>query len=139
MPGTTMTKTSAYPYILTTVATRKEGISRAQFHQHNEEKYAPLLKKIAGKVHPLSWTRHYHVDDEECPIGIPRVLIGVDDGMDWDCMGTMAFEDELHLQQFIAFMHSDAAIPVLEEEEKFAEPTKTKLLVMKKGVSVREG
>jgi hypothetical protein len=51
----------------------------------------------------------------------------------------MAFEDELHLQQFIAFMHSDAALPVFEEEGKFAEPTKTKLLFMKRGVSVREG
>ena len=138
MPHTMLTKTSTYPYILTTVATRKEGVSREEFHRHNEEIYAPLLKKVAGKVHPLSLTRHYHVDESECPVGVPRVLIGDDDGMDWDCMGVMAFEDELHLQQFIAFMHSDDALPVLEEEGKFAETTKTKLLFMKKGVSVRE-
>jgi hypothetical protein len=139
MPHTILAKTSTYPYILTTVATRKEGVSHAEFYRHNEEIYAPLLKKTAGKVHPLSWTRHYHVDDSECPIGVPRVLIGSDDGMEWDCMGTMAFEDELHLQQFIAFMHSDAAIPVLEEEGKFVDIEKTKLLFMKKQVSVQEG
>ncbi|KAG9192750.1 hypothetical protein G6011_11484 [Alternaria panax] len=132
------TKTSAYPYVLTTIATRKEGVSRAGFHRHNEEIYAPLLKKITGKVHPLSWTRYYHVDDSECPVGISRVLIGGDDGMDWDCIGTMAFEDELHLQQFIAFMHSDEAMPALEEEGKFAEPTKTKLIFMKEGTNVRD-
>ncbi len=133
-----MTETSAYPYIITTVATRKEGVTRAEFQRHNEEIYAPLLKKIAGNMHPLTWTRHYHVDDSELPTGIPRVLIGGDDGTDWDCLGTMAFEDELHLQQFIVFMQSDAGVPVLEEEEKFADPTKTKLLIMKKGVSVRD-
>jgi hypothetical protein len=134
-----MAQTTKYPFILTTVATRKEGMTRAQFQRYNEEIYAPLLKKVAGKLHPLAWTRRYHVDDSECPIGIPRVLIGGDDGLDWDCMGEMTFEDELHYQQFIAFMHSDAATPVLEEEEKFADPGKTKLIVMRRAISIREG
>jgi hypothetical protein len=133
-----MAQTTKYPFILTTVASRKENITRAEFQRHNEEIYAPLLKKVAGKLHPLVWTRRYHVDESECPIGIPRVLIGGDDGLDWDCLGEMTFEDELHLQQFIAFMHSDAAVPMLEEEDKFADPGKTKLIVMKRGISVRE-
>jgi hypothetical protein len=134
-----MAQPTKYPFILTTVATRKEGITRAEFQHHNEEIYAPLLKKVAGKLHPLAWTRRYHVDDSECPIGVPRLLIGGDDGLDWDCLGEMTFEDELHYQQFIALMHSDTAVPMLEEEEKFADPTKTKLIVMRRGISIREG
>ena len=134
-----MPQTTTYPYILTTVATRKEGVTPAEFQRHNEELYAPLLKKTAGKLHPLAWTRQYHVDDSECPTGVPRVLIGTAEDMDWDCMGVMTFADELHYQQFIAFMHSDDAVPILTEEEKFADPGKTKLIVMKRGVSTREG
>ena len=133
-----MVQTTKYPFVLTTVATRKEGITRADFQRHNEEIYAPLLKKVAGKLHPLAWTRRYHVDDSECPTGIPRVLIGRDDGLEWDCLGEMTFEDELHFQQFIAFMHSDAAVPVLKEEEKFADLEKTKLIVMKRESTMRE-
>jgi hypothetical protein len=123
--------------MLTTIATRKEGTTRAAFYEHNENHYAPLLKKKAGKVHPIAWNRMYHVDESECPIGLSRLLIGsdssADDVLDWDCMGQMVFEDELHLQQFITFMHSEEALEVLAEEEKFADPTKTKLLVMKRG------
>lgn len=86
MPETVISK---YPYILVTVATRKEGLTRKQFWEHNETVYAPLLKKTAGKVHPLTWTRRYHVDEEEGPMGIPRLIIGTGDGLDWDCFGEM--------------------------------------------------
>lgn len=137
IPATTSTK---YPFILTTVATRKAGTTRSAFYTHNETIYAPLLQKAAGKVHPLSWNRQYHVDDAECPTGLSRALIGgsADEGMDWDCMGEMVFEDELHLQQFITFMHSDDALEVLAEEEKFVELGLTKLVVMRRGVSERK-
>lgn len=153
MPETVISK---YPFILATVATRKEGLTREQFRNHNETIYAPLLQKLAGKTHPLTWTRRYHVDDKEGPLGVPRLLIGTDDGMDWDCFGEMVclsayghfnpmlmsydqtFADELHVQQFITFMHSELAEPVLEEEGKFADPEKTKLLVMRRDVSIGE-
>jgi hypothetical protein len=135
--ATSTSSTSKYPITLVTLATRKEGVTRAAFHEHNETLYAPLLKRKAGKVHPVAWNRIYHVDESELPIGLSRLLIGssssADEVFDWDCMGQMTFEDELHLQQFITFMHSEEALEVLAEEEKFADPTKTKLLVMKKG------
>ena len=130
---------SKYPIMLTTIATRKEGTTRAAFYEHNETHYAPLLKKKAGKVHPLAWNRMYHVDESELPMGLTRLLIGnnssADEVVDWDCMGQMVFEDELHLQQFITFMHSEEALEVLAEEEKFTDASKTKLLVMKRGGS----
>ena len=78
---------SKYPFILATVATRKEGITREQFRYHNETHYAPLLREVAGAAHPLTWTRRYHVEDGEGPAGVPRVLIGSDDALGWDCFG----------------------------------------------------
>ncbi|KAJ4338355.1 hypothetical protein N0V95_008091 [Ascochyta clinopodiicola] len=135
MPETVISK---YPYILATVATRREGFTRDQFREHNETIYAPLLKKTAGKAHPLTWTRRYHVEDGEGPMGVPRMIIGTDDGLDWDCFGEMTFVDELHYQQFITFMHSDSAVPVLEEEEKFCDAANTKLIVMRREVSIGE-
>lgn len=86
MPETVISK---YPYILATVATRKEGFTRKQFWEYNENTYVPLLKKTAGEVHPLTWTRRYHIDDDECPMGVPRQIIGTADGLDWDCFGEM--------------------------------------------------
>lgn len=86
MPETVISK---YPLILVTVATRKEGLTRKQFWEHNETIYAPLLKKTAGQMHPLTWTRRYHVDEDECPTGVPRHIIGGSDGLDWDCFGEM--------------------------------------------------
>lgn len=35
-------------------------------------------------------------------------------------------------------MHSDIAGPILEEEEKFCDPANTKLIVMKREVSIGE-
>ncbi|KAJ8106184.1 hypothetical protein OPT61_g9709 [Boeremia exigua] len=135
MPETVISK---YPLILATVATRKEGMTRKQFREHNETIYAPLLKKVAGKVHPLTWTRRYHVEDDECPTGIPMYIIGTPDGLDWDCFGEMTFVDELHYQQFVALLQSDHAIPVLEEEEKFCDAANTKVVVMRRDVSIGE-
>jgi hypothetical protein len=86
MPETVISK---YPFILVTVATRKEGLTRKEFWEHNETKYAPLLKKTAGKVHPLTWTRRYHIDDDEGPTGIPKHILGTGDCLDWDCFGEM--------------------------------------------------
>ena len=48
------------------------------------------------------------------------------------------FADELHYQQFIAFMNSDNAAPIIEEEEKFCDAANTKLIVMRREVSVGE-
>jgi len=48
------------------------------------------------------------------------------------------FADELHCQQFITFLQSDIAVPVLEEEEKFCDAANTKLLVMRREVSLGE-
>jgi hypothetical protein len=86
MPDTVITK---YPFVLVTMATRKEGITREEFRHHNETIYAPLLKQCMGKAHPLTWTRRYHVEEGEGPKGIPRIIFGTDDGMDWDCFGEM--------------------------------------------------
>ena len=86
MPETVISK---YPFILVTVATRKEGLTRKEFWEHNETKYAPLLKKTAGKAHPLAWTRRYHVEDDEGPTGVPKHILGTADGLDWDCFGEM--------------------------------------------------
>ena len=46
------------------------------------------------------------------------------------------FADELHYQQFIAFMNSEIAAPILEEEEKFCDAATTKLIVMRREVSI---
>ena len=86
MPNTVISK---YPFILVTVATRKEGMTRKQFWEYNETIYAPLLKKLAGVFHPLAWARRYHVDDDEGPTGVPRHILGTPDGLDWDCFGEM--------------------------------------------------
>lgn len=48
------------------------------------------------------------------------------------------FADELHYQQFIAFIQSDDAIKLLEEEEKFCDAANTKLVVMRREVSIGE-
>lgn len=86
MPETVISK---YPYILATIATRKEGLTRDQFREHNENFYVPLLKKVAGKAHPLTWVRCYHIADGHGPMGVPRVIIGTGDTVDWDCFGEM--------------------------------------------------
>jgi hypothetical protein len=46
--------------------------------------------------------------------------------------------DELHYQQFITFIHSEHAEPVLDEESKFSKPELTKLIVMRREVSIGE-
>ncbi|EOA85205.1 hypothetical protein ACJQWK_06435 [Exserohilum turcicum] len=129
-----------YPVVLTALTRRKEGTTIEEFLDYNENVFAPLVKKIAGKVYPLSWSRHYHVEDSECPMGLTRILVGsnVDESMDWDVIGEMLFEDELHLQQFITFLHSDAALEIFEEEAKFIDQSKKKMVVMKRAVTFRD-
>jgi hypothetical protein len=129
-----------YPFILTTIAVRREDVTPAEFQRHNEEFYVPLMQKLAGKVHPLKWVRRYHVDDSEIPLGMPRVMLGGEECLnwvDWTCFGEMTFEDELHCQQFLAFIQSDDAVPLVEEEEKFVDAEKTKVILMKRTVSTR--
>ena len=86
MPQTVITK---YPFVLITIGVRKQGTTLEQFREHNENIYAPLLKKLAGKAHPLAWTRRYHVEDGEGPKGIPSLLLGTSRGFEGDCFGEM--------------------------------------------------
>jgi hypothetical protein len=48
------------------------------------------------------------------------------------------FADELHYQQFITLINSEMAEPVLSEEEKFCDAANTKLIVMRREVSIGE-
>ncbi|KAF1979426.1 hypothetical protein BU23DRAFT_595288 [Bimuria novae-zelandiae CBS 107.79] len=126
-----------YPFVIVTTVTRKPGLTREQFRHHLETAYAPLVKKVTGNLHPLTWTRRYHIDDGEGPKGLPRVLVGVDDNLA-DCFSEMTFVDELHCQQFLAFMHTKDAEPLLEEEAKFADMEKMKIIIMRREYSFRE-
>ncbi|KAF2449962.1 hypothetical protein P171DRAFT_517561 [Karstenula rhodostoma CBS 690.94] len=125
-----------YPFIIGVEATRKEGTTRKQFRDHYETFYVPLLKKLVGKTHPLTWTRRYNLEEGEGPFGVPKLLIGTDADMGWDCYSEMTFADELHCQQFITLMHSDEVEPMLEEERKFTEPEKLRMIVLRRDITI---
>jgi hypothetical protein len=67
-------------------------------------------------------------------------MLGADDTqhwMDWSCFTEMTFEDELHFQQFLAFIYSDASAPLIELEHTFVVAEKTKVVLQKRTISRR--
>jgi hypothetical protein len=125
------------PCTLVTLISRKEGMTLAEFKEHMESRFVPLMKEVCGPLHPVTWTRRYiahTANDEqrkEGPLGLPAFLIGHDQDIGWDSFSEMTFQDELHLQQYFALINEEEpAEKLLAEEAKFSDTQKLKFILM---------
>lgn len=117
-----------------------------EFKEHYENIHVPLLKSVTGASFPISHTRHY-VARAESGAGdragvrtastkrleatAPVVLVGTKDDVAWDAFATLTFRDELHFQQFFALVNDPAAAErIQEDEEKFSDAEKFKVVVL---------
>lgn len=125
------------PYAFVQLVSRKEGLTLAEFKDHFENKFAPLMKEICGPLFPLTWVRRYiaqEANEEQKkpgPMGLPALLIGRHEDIGWDSFSEMTFQDELHFQQYFALINEqEPAEKLLAEEKKFSDINKLKFIVM---------
>ena len=113
-------------------ATRKQGVTPAEFKKHYEESHVPLVKSISGYLFPKSHTRFYvqrtHTGDpsDKPNKGYPAtVLVGGQEAFDYDAYAELVFEDMQAFQQFMGCVtQPEAAKKIAEDEEKFLERSK---------------
>lgn len=142
-------------YTIVLFVSRKPGLSIADFKEHWEDKHVPLLKSVAGRAFPLSHTRHYvarvesgageragvtSASGRRASAAAPVVLVGNEEDVAWDGYAELTFRDELHFQQFFALVNDpEAADRIQQDEERFSDPSKFKVVVLGETISTRQG
>ncbi|ORY18568.1 EthD domain-containing protein [Clohesyomyces aquaticus] len=139
------------PYTIVLFVSRKPGLSTAQFKDHYENVHMAILKSVAGSTFPVSHTRKY-VARVDSGAGIragvspgpgatsstPVVLVGDVKEVDWDAYAELTFRDALHFQQFFAVVNEpEAAEKIQEDEVKFSDADKFKVVVLGETTSTR--
>ncbi|KAF2649700.1 hypothetical protein K491DRAFT_668475 [Lophiostoma macrostomum CBS 122681] len=141
------------PYAIALFVSRKPGVSIGEFKDHWENKHIPLLKSIVGKAFPLTHTRRYVARVESgagdragvtpashrrAPSAAPVVLGGDKNEVTWDGFAELVFRDELHFQQFFALVNeSEAAARIQQDEERFADASNFKVVVIGETICTR--
>ncbi|KAI9653207.1 MAG: hypothetical protein M1831_006165 [Alyxoria varia] len=107
-------------------------MSMIDFKSHYESSHVPLLQRLAADLFPRCHTRHYiqQPNDSTGNTTAPRMLAGDPESFDYDGFAILEFVDENALQALLARMgEKDAADAIAEDEEKFLDRSKTKIVM----------
>jgi hypothetical protein len=125
--------------------TRRPDFTPAQFREHMETKYLPIVKEVMGHHIPESITLRYV---ERCGSGfgdklgatltskyrndpdMPVLLVGYPKDLGWDAMVEMTFKDDLHLMQSYAATNSAEGQRIRDAEEEFTMPEAMKVVLI---------
>ncbi|KAE8387386.1 EthD domain-containing protein [Aspergillus alliaceus] len=114
-------------------ATRKSGMTPAEFKAHYENVHMPLVKEAGGADFPLSHRRLYLSrptpgEDNGFP---PAVLIGSPDDFSFDAISELTFPDEAAFKVFFTRRHEPGTKELLDaDEEKFLDRSKLRAVVL---------
>jgi len=115
---------------------RKPGTTIEQFVEYYENNHIPLIYDLAGSKFPLRHIRHYvHRSSEGAGgpsnIHTPATLFkGKQEDVDYDIVVEMVFEDKAAFKAFLGvFADPDAGAKLAEDEARFADGSKTSILL----------
>jgi hypothetical protein len=120
---------------------RKPGTTMEEFAEYYENKHIPLIYDLAGSKFPLHHIRHYVRRNSPDPAITTGELSNLQtfatlfkdkpDGVDYDVMVEMAFEDKAAWEAFVGvFALPDAAAKLAEDEAKFVDGSKTSIFLV---------
>jgi hypothetical protein len=112
---------------LLTFLTRKDGLTAAEFQDHFESKYVPLLKEKLGSNYPAHTTRKYV---KRLSDGGAAVIAGRDSDFTYDVLFEAEFLDKDSFETYLKAYNDDVVKAIGEEETKFSDPTKTRAVVL---------
>ena len=106
---------------------RLPSLSFADFQTHYENTHVPLVKALLGSTWPYSHTRHY-INRKSTP---SPYLVGSPGDSDPDCMVVMEFADqEAMAKTFAFFQQPEIASQIADDEVKFMDKEKTKIVMV---------
>jgi hypothetical protein len=120
---------------------RKPGTTMEHFVDYYENKHIPLVYELAGSKFPLHHIRHYvqrNSPDHAITTGgelsnletFATLFKDKPDGVDYDVMVEMAFEDKAAFEAFIGvFANPEAGAKLAEDEANFVDGSKTSIFL----------
>lgn len=113
---------------------RKPGMSLEDFVDHYEKKHVPLVLEIVNDQAPVRHVRYYlkrNPIDQGTDVPPPLVFVGDAGAIDYDCITTVEFRDEAHLQAFNEkFSNSPRRKEVEEDQAAFADGSKFRVVAV---------
>lgn len=134
--------------------TRRLDFTPAEFREHMEIKYLPIVTEVMGSCIPETTTLRYV---ERCGSGFgdrlgatlaskyrndPNelvLLVGYPKDLGWDAMMEMSFEDDLPLMQGYAATNSAEGQRIRDAEEEFTVPEAMEVVLMDRTVKRYHG
>lgn len=125
--------------------TRRPDFTPAEFREHMETRYLPIVKEVMDPHIPETTTLRYV---QRCGSGLgdrlgatlaskyrndpnaPVLLVGYPKDLGWDAMVEMCFKDDLHLMQCYAATNSEEGQRIRDAEEEFTVPDAMKVVLM---------
>ncbi|KAL2793193.1 EthD domain-containing protein [Aspergillus keveii] len=114
-------------------ATRKAGITPAEFKTHYDTVHVPLIQSLGGDALPIYHKRFYLArplagEDSTYPAA---VVLGAQEEFPYDCITEIAFENEEKFKEFFAKRMQPGIKEAIDaDEEKFLDSTKLKLVIL---------
>lgn len=135
-------------YSIILLVYRKPGTTPQEFRDYTENNHVPLLQSLAGPTFPLVHARRY-IQRSPAPTGDASspaaeypatALMGSPSDFEYDCIAEHTHASEEAFQAFFARMMGDpeTAAKVAEDEEKFLDRSKTKVVVVGEAVDTRK-
>lgn len=133
-------------YTILLFITRNPSLTSAEFRDHYEHKHIPLAHSLVGAYWPKAFRRQYFARISRKGFGGPAnrdrpllMLRGEVHDLDCDCIAEMNFPSEKVFRKFYnAIYKKENAAILAEDEKKFLEPNKTRVVVVGESWSTDE-
>lgn len=121
------------PFNLLIFTTRRADLTFQQFKQHYENNHAPLASRLFGENAPEGYVRYY-VDRSESDTTSNIWILGSPSDFDYDCCTVLTWHDEAAWEAAKkVFATQEVQKPLVEDEERFLDRSKTKMMVVGEG------
>lgn len=129
------------PFTATLFVSRKPGLTPTEFRNYWENTHVPLAKSLVGPYMAHTIERHYVAQSEDEPgTYSPSMLMGAAADVNFDAYAILTFEDRAAFERLIGRLQDpEIGGKIQEDEARFIEQAKTRLVLESESVVDRKG
>jgi hypothetical protein len=126
------------PYHMLAFLCKHPSLTTDQFITYYETHHIPLIISVSGALFPTTYKRRYTYLEQSANAGSqPGVLLHCGNGMGYDCVTELVFEDRQASVKWMRMM--EASEEVKRDKEVFLDRGRMLVVVVEEFATAREG